>query len=57
MHQPFQVDGDLIEGIEAMTAERDSSNEAIEENQPTVLPHELVKLRGAEFAAIIRKQK
>ena len=57
MHQPFQVDGELIEGIEAMTAERDSSNEAIEENQPTVLPHELVKLRGAEFAAIIRKQK
>jgi hypothetical protein len=57
MHQPFQVHGELIEAIEAITAERDSSNEATEENLPTVLPHELVQLRGAEFAAIIRKQK
>ena len=28
-----------------------------EENLPPVLPHELVKLRGAKFAAIIRKQQ
>jgi hypothetical protein len=48
---------DLIEDIEAMTVERDSSNEATEENLPPVLPHELVKLCGAEFAAIIRKQQ
>ena len=47
----------LIEGIEAVTAERDSSNEATEEDLPPVLPHELVKLRGAKFAAIIRKQQ
>jgi hypothetical protein len=33
---------DLIEGIEAMTAERHSSYEAAEENLSTVLPHELV---------------
>ena len=43
----------LIEGIDAVTAERDSVNEATEENLPPVLPHELVKLCGAEFAAII----
>ena len=35
----------LIEGIEAMTAERDSSNEAAEENLSPVLPHELVNCR------------
>ena len=32
----------LIKGIEAMTAERDSSIEAAEENLSPVLPHELV---------------
>ena len=32
----------LIEGIEAMTAERDSSNEAAEENLSLALSHELV---------------
>ena len=47
----------LIEGIEAVTAEGDSSNEATEENLPLVLPHEFVKLRGDKFAAIIRKQQ
>ena len=33
----------LIEGIEAMTAERDSSNEATERVLSPVLPHKLVK--------------
>ena len=47
----------LIEGIEAMTAERDSVKEAAEENIPPVLPHDLFKLHGAKFAAIIRKQQ
>ena len=32
----------LIEGIEAVTAERDSSNEATEEILAPVLPHEIV---------------
>ena len=47
----------MIEGIEAVTAEGDSSNEATEENLPLVLPHEFVKLHGAKFATIIRKQQ
>jgi hypothetical protein len=47
----------LIEGILAVTAERDSSNEATEENLPPVLLHELVKLCGAVFAAFIQKQQ
>ena len=47
----------LIEGIEAVTAEGDSSNETTEENLPPVLPHEFVKLHSAKFAAIIRKQQ
>ena len=34
----------LIEGIEAMTAARDSSNEATEKVLSPVLPHKLVKL-------------
>jgi hypothetical protein len=38
----FKCMVNLIEGIEAMTAERHSSNEAAEENLSTVLPHELV---------------
>jgi hypothetical protein len=47
----------LIEGIEAFTAERDSVNEAPKENLPTVLTHELVKLHGVKFTAIIRKKQ
>ena len=40
-----------------MTAERDSVNKAAEENLPPVLPHELIKLHGTMFAAIVRKQQ
>ena len=39
----------LIEGIEAVTAERDSGNDATEEYLPPVLPHELVKLHVANI--------
>ena len=38
MPQPFQVHVNMIKGIEAMTAERDSSNEAAEENLLPVFP-------------------
>ena len=41
----------------AMITERDSSNEAAEENLSPVLPHELVNCMVPKFAAIIRKQK
>ena len=47
----------LIEGIEALTAERDWVNEATGENLLSVLPHELIKFCGAKFSAIIRKQQ
>jgi hypothetical protein len=46
----------LIKGIAAVTAERDTSNEAAEENLTHVLPHKIFKLHGAKFAAMIRKQ-
>ena len=47
LHQPLCYNlskcmVNLIEGIEAMNAERDSSNESPEENLSPVLPHELV---------------
>ena len=48
---------DLIEGIDAMTAERDLINEATEDNLPLALPHELFKLHHAKSVAIIRKQQ
>ena len=51
----FKCMVNMIEGIKAMTVERDSSNEATEENLSPVLPHEFVRLHGAKFAVIIRK--
>jgi hypothetical protein len=46
----------LIAGLTNIVAERDSVNHAAE-SMPPVLPHQLVKLRGREFADIILQQK
>jgi hypothetical protein len=46
----------LIAGLANIVAERDSRNDAAE-SMPPVLPHQLVKLRGQEFANIIIQQK
>jgi 7,8-dihydro-6-hydroxymethylpterin-pyrophosphokinase len=46
----------LIAGLANIVAERDSVNDAAK-SMPPVLPHELVKLRGREFANIIVQQK
>ena len=46
---------EMISRIATIVAERDSRNDAAD-FMPPVLPHQLVKLRGREFAAIIRKQ-
>lgn len=46
---------ELIAGIASIVAERDSQNDAADAIPP-VLPHQLVKLRGREFADIVRLQ-
>ena len=46
---------DLIAKIAAIVCERDSRNDAAD-FMPPVLPHQLVKLRGREFADIVRLQ-
>jgi hypothetical protein len=46
----------LIAGLTNIVAERDSANHAAE-SMPPVLPHQLVKLRGREFANNILQQK
>lgn len=47
---------DLLAGLASIAAERDSRNDAAD-SMPPVLPHQLVKLRGRDFAAIIRSQR
>jgi hypothetical protein len=42
----------LVAGLTNIIAERDSVNDAAE-SMPPVLPHQLVTLRGREFANII----
>ncbi|KAI9912913.1 hypothetical protein PsorP6_005169 [Peronosclerospora sorghi] len=44
---------DLLSDIAAVVAERDSSNKAAEYMTP-VLPHQLAKMRGRDFADVIR---
>jgi hypothetical protein len=46
----------LIAGLTNIVAERDSVNHAAE-SMPPALPHQLVKLRGREFADSILQQK
>jgi hypothetical protein len=46
----------LVAGLTNIIAERDSVNDAAE-SMPPVLPHQLVTLRGREFANIILQQK
>jgi hypothetical protein len=46
----------LVAGLTIIVAERDSVNDAAE-SMPPVLPPQLVKLRGREFANIILQQK
>jgi hypothetical protein len=53
----FKCMVNLIEGIEAVTAETDSGNEATEEDLPPVLSHELVNLHGTKLTVMIRKQQ
>ena len=46
----------LIAGLARIVAERDSRNDAADA-MPPVLPHLFVKLRGQEFADVIRRQR
>ena len=45
---------ELIAGLERIMVERESRNDANDVMLP-VLPHQLVKFRGREFAKIIHK--
>ena len=47
---------ELIAGLARIMAERDSRND-VADTMPPVLPRQLLKLRGKEFAGIIWKQK
>ena len=47
----------LIEGIEAMTAERDSNNETAEENLSPVLLHELVNCMVQSLQPLLESRR
>jgi hypothetical protein len=47
----------LIEDIEAMIAERNSSNEAAEENLSPVLPHELVNCMVLSLQPLLESRR